>query len=460
MSDRPSNESSSAPAAAKVPRPAFGLVILTRWEKARLFCSAVAKSFVSNRCPVRASALAYSNLLALVPVLAVALSVTSSLLKDEGTERIEKFIQQVAAKLTPESKSAFGQLQSDPKVQEARKQLAAYIDEFIQNTRSGTLGVTGMVALLAVGIGMLVRIEDTFNDIWGIQDGRSWFSRIVLYWAALTLGPILLVAVIALTGSSHIGPTREYLSHLPLGVGPLLTVGFRALPFLILIVAFAVFYKIMPHTPVDWPAAFIGGIVGGTLWQLNNLLSVFYASRVVTNSYIYGSIGLVPVVMIGLYLSWLIMLFGAQVGYVFQNRRVCFQEKQLQSLNHAAHEWVAFQVMMECAMAFRDGKAPPTSLSLAKLLSLPSRLVARVVQPLLGSRLLAELTHPVQGLVPGRPIEAITAHDVLSAMRVGTGDDPALADHEGGEALRRQIAPIRQAEEASAKAVSLSALMR
>ena len=464
MNDRPPHAASHAPASPvaspkSMARSPFGLVVLSPWEKVCLFCVTVVKSFVSNRCPIRASALAYSNLLALVPVLAVALSVTTSLLKDEGQERIEKVIQQFAVNLTPESRSAFGQLQNDPKIQEARKQVATYIDEFIKNTRSGTLGVTGMVALLAVGIGMLVRIEDTFNDIWGIQDGRGWFSRIVLYWAALTLGPILLVATIALTGSSHLEPTREYLSQLPLGVGQMLTVSFRALPFLILIVAFAMFYKLMPHTPVEWPAAFIGGVVGGSLWQINNLLSVFYASRVVTNSYIYGSIGLVPVVMIGLYLSWLIMLFGAQVGYVFQNRRAYFQEKQMQSFNHAANEWVAFQIMMECAAAYRDEKNPPTILSLADHLSLPSRLVVRVVKSLVISRLLAEVTHPMQGLVPGRPIDAITAHDVLCALRVGLGEDPALSDHPGSEALRRHIEPIRRAEASSARSVSLKALI-
>ena len=468
MNDRvcqPSSKPSGAPAnpGAATPgtRSPFRLVALTPWEKLCLFCTTVVRSFISNRCPVRASALAYSNLLALVPVLAVALSVTSGLLKDEGQERIEQFIQRFVVNLTPEAKSAFGQLQNDPKIQEARKQAAHYIDEFIQNTRSGTLGVTGMVALLAVGIGMLVRIEDTFNDIWGIQDGRSWFSRIVIYWAALTLGPILLVAAIALTSNPQLAPTREYLSQLPMGMGHLLSIALRALPFLILILAFAVFYKLMPHTPVDWHAALIGGAVGGTLWQLNNLMSVFYASRVVSNSYIYGSIGLIPVVMIGLYLSWLILLFGAQVGYVFQNRRAYFQEKQMQSFNHAAHEWVAFQIMIECAIAFRDQKSPPTVLSIADALSLPSRLITRVVQPLLTSRLLAEVTHPTQGLTPARPVESITGHDILGALRIGTGHDPALADmpEDDSDLLRRHLGAIRQAEATSARAVSLSALI-
>ncbi len=229
----------STPVPKGVGGPRLGFVSMTRWEALCHFSVTVFNAFIGNRCPVRASALAYSNLLALVPVLAVAISVTSGLLKQEGQARIELFIQEFVTIVTPESRSAFGQLQNDPKILAARKEIAGNIQEFIQNTRSGALGMTGMVALLAVGIGMLVRIENTFNDIWGVSVGRTWFSRIVLYWAALTLGPLLLVAAIALTGSVHLDATKAYLGSLPLGVGDVLALSFSCLPFVILIVAFA-----------------------------------------------------------------------------------------------------------------------------------------------------------------------------------------------------------------------------
>ena len=96
---------------------------------------------------------------------------------------------------------------------------------------------------------------------------------------------------------------------------------FKFLPLVLLWLAFAVFYKIMPNTRVCFDAALVGGVVGGSLWYLNNVFGFLYVSRVVTNSKIYGSLGLVPVFMIGLYFSWLILLFGAQVAYAFQNRK-------------------------------------------------------------------------------------------------------------------------------------------
>src|SRR5882724_4479944 len=108
---------------------------------------------------------------------------------------------------------------------------------------------------------------------------------------------------------------------------------FVFLPIVVLTLTFGAFYLLMPNTKVKWQAALVGGAVGGILFHLNNLVSVLYVSRVVSNSKIYGSLGLVPVFMIGLYFSWLILLFGAQVAYAFQNRGSYVEEKQVETIN-------------------------------------------------------------------------------------------------------------------------------
>ena len=81
---------------------------------------------------------------------------------------------------------------NDTRIMTAQKEAAKYIHDFVQNTRSGALGVTGMVLLVFIAIRMLASIEATFNDIWGVTRGRNWLWRIVLYWATITLGPIAL----------------------------------------------------------------------------------------------------------------------------------------------------------------------------------------------------------------------------------------------------------------------------
>ena len=207
----------------------------SRLERFAHFWVLVGRSFVRNRCPVRAAALSYTTLLALIPLLAVAISVTSSLLKNQGEEKIygaidrlvSNFIPPATAELNTNSTApalnlspamsvslspanaiaatnAASLADGDMRVETAQKVVARDIHEFIQNTRSGALGVIGMLLLIYVAIQMLTSIESTFNDIWGITRGRNWLRRIVLYWTTITLGPLLIVGALGLAGGSHL----------------------------------------------------------------------------------------------------------------------------------------------------------------------------------------------------------------------------------------------------------------
>ena len=191
---------------------------LTVGQKFLHFWVTVGVGFVRNRCPVRASALAYASLLALVPMLAVIASVAVSLLKNEGEERSKQLIEMLVSNLTAQTSfmtlstgktSTAPTSAEDEKTRATRREVVERINEYVTKVRSGALGVTGMVVLLFMAISMLSRIEDTFNDIWGVTRGRSWFARVVQYWAALTLGPLLLMCALALTSSPFFTTTKE-----------------------------------------------------------------------------------------------------------------------------------------------------------------------------------------------------------------------------------------------------------
>src|SRR5262249_20179593 len=154
----------------------------------------------------------------------------------------------------------------------------------------------------------LSRIEDTFNDIWGVGRGRSWFTRMVLYWGVIALLPVLLATALGLANGPRFETAKKFLTAMPF-LGSLM---FQVLPVVVLCLTLALFYMLMPNTKVHWWAALAGGLVGGVLWHLLNVFSVMYVSRVVSTSKIYGSLGLVLVFMMGLYSVWLILLFGAQ----------------------------------------------------------------------------------------------------------------------------------------------------
>jgi membrane protein len=411
----------------------------------------VIKSFIRNRCPVRASALAYTTLLALIPLLALIIGVSTSLLQSQGEKPIEQLINTLVDTAAP-------QVGLIPKTSDTsgQREIVKKITEYVANIRSGTLGVTGFVSLILVAILLLSTIETTFNDIWGVTRGRSWFNRVVQYWAAITLGPIFMIVTIALTSGPYFEFIQRLLSHLPV-IGSLL---FGLLPFVLLICGFSLFYAIMPNTRVHWKSALVGGTVGGILWQSNNLFNVIYVSKVVTYSKIYGSFAMVPVFLVGMYFSWVIVLFGAQVAYAHQNQRAYLQRKLADNVNVRSREFVAMRLMTLIGDVFYRAQKPLTAVELSGQLAIPSRLATSVLQTLLNAGLLVEVAGMDISYAPARPLENITCHDILYAMRFGNGADLATRDDPSRALVQKEIFRIRTAEQQVAESTSLLTLVK
>jgi membrane protein len=468
---------------------------LSRAHRLVHFWMMVWKSFTRNRCPAHASALAYGTLLALIPTLAVAMSITSSLLKREGEDRIDQFIGKLVAGITPpavistnppalstvpptppgvedladrstnaapdttigapDTQAGAATASSTEEVVRARKEVARRIHEFIQNTRSGTLGVVGSILVIFAAISMLTRIETTFNDIWGVTRGRSWLMRVFLYWGVLTLAPILLIAVLGVASSPHFAGAKTLLGTIP-HVPGLIS---QALPLAMLCLTFSLFYILMPNAKVRWRAALVGGLTSGLILHLNNVMSSLYVSRVVSNSKIYGSVGLIPVLMIGMYFFWWILLFGAQVSYAWQNRAAYVEEKQLENINQRGREFIALRLMACIGRSFALGEPPLATVNLAENLAVPSRLVRQILQTLTASRLVVETAGPETAYIPARPLENITCHDILRAMRASHGQELATRDEPARKEVYGEFHRIEEAEREAASSVTLLALV-
>jgi len=313
------------------------------------------------------------------------------------------------------------------------------------------LGVTGSVLLIFAAISMLSRIEDTFNDIWGVARGRGWFTRIVLYWGVISLAPMLVIVATGLAGGVHPGGASKLLTAIPV----LRSAVFQVAPVILLCLAFAAFYMLMPNTKVRWQAALAGGLVGGGLFHLNNALSVLYVSRVVSASKIYGSLGLVPVFMAGIYFAWLILLFGAQVAYAYQNRASYVEEKQLEQINQRGREFVALRILTCIGQRFLRGEPPPSVVEMGKDLAVPTRLAQQLAQALCAARLMVEVVGGESAYVPARPLESISCHDVLLALRAGQGQELATRDEPAREEVYGEFQRIQQAEREAASSVTL-----
>lgn len=471
----------------------------TRLEKFVHFWVRVAESFTRNRCAVRASALSFTTLLALIPMLAVAMSITSLFLKSEDKEQIETFIERFVEYMVPnnltnvesiawepdtnalptESTAAMplptvldtnlprvvGQTSPTtnapaPQISAAldalgKKKAAETIHQFIQKTYSGTLGATGVVFLLWTAIAMLARVEETFNDIWGVARGRNWLSRVVLYWATITLGPLLLVGALGLASGPHFLKTRALINVVPF-LEPVVS---QLLPIVVISMTFALFYKLLPNTKVHFGAALVGGFLAGTAWHLFNLASFYLGGRALNASRIYGSLALVPLLMLGLYAVWVIVLFGAQVAYAFQNRESYLQEKLAENVNQRGREFVALRLMTCIGQRFERGLPPPTIPAMSRELGIPSKLIAQVMQTLLAARLVVEATGLETGYAPARPLEAINCHHILLAMRATQGQELITREEPVREEVFGEFARIQAAERDAASTVTMLALV-
>ncbi len=465
------------------------------WHGFAHFCIRVFKSFLRNRCPSQASALAYTTLLALVPLLALAVGVASSLLKEKGKEPIEQAIDKMISLAAPQLDLVISTNDTDITTNDngalvnaeanggtnqlvltnangmlittnavngtngvhaltGREITVHKISDFIENIQSGALQGTGVAGLIMVAILLLSTIEGAFNDIWGVAHGRTWFARVVQYWATLTLGPVLLAVALGLAGSSFFESTNDFITN-KLGLG---FVMLKVVPIIIISLCFAVFYKLMPNTEVHWDAALIAGAVGGCLWMLNNIFNAVYLSRVAAMSKIYGSLSLVPIFLVGLYFSWMIVLFGAQVAYAVQNRRVYLQDKRAENVNQRGREFVALRIMTFLARRFQNQQEPPRISEMAEDLGTPSRLVGRVLQPLLEARLVVEVNGEEMSYWPGRPLEAITCHDILQTMRAGSGLELETREGSERELLQTEFQRILEAEYQVSASITLKDL--
>lgn len=488
---------------------------LSRLHRFLHFWVLVVKSFNRNRCPIRASALSFTTLLALIPMLAVAISITSSFLKNEGEDEIYLFVDKMVSSImppapvtnappnvtlptnTPAASASTNSESSETTAvtntpamtvntnssdssatnseataaitssntnapaavmggnrAAAQKEAARRIHEFIQNTRSGRLGVLGAILLIIAGISLLAKIESTFNDIWGVVRGRNLLNHIYIYCTAIVVGPLLLVGAAALISGPHLQATQRLIVKMPI-LGPMI---FPTLTLIVLWLAFTLFYEFMPNTKVRFRAALVGGIVGGTVWHVNNLFGFLYVSRVVSNSKIYGSLGLVPVFMLGVYFSWLFVLFGAQVSYAFQNRKMYLQERLTENVNQRGREFVALRLMTCIGQRFQRGQRPATIEQMSEELGIPSRLVQQVLQTLVAAHLVIEIASAEPAYTPGRPLEQINAHHVLQAMRA-RGQELLTRDEPVRQEVYGEFARIQEAEKHAASSISMLSLV-
>jgi membrane protein len=268
-------------------------------------------------------------------------------------------------------------------------------------------------------LALLSNVEENFNHIWGAKETRPLFRRFSDYFSVLVLGPLFLLLAISMTTTleSH-GFVQTLLEQA--FVGEIIYLLFRLLPYVMMWLVFFFLYIFMPNVRVNYRAALVGGILGGTLWQLAQWGYVTFQFGVSRYNAIYGTMAALPILMVWIYISWLIVLFGVEVTYAWQNQNTIRREIREGKVNYLSQEMAALSILVVVTRIFCRGERPWDLEQIADSLKLPPKLSRKMVEILVQLGFLSEVRldgGEESAYQPARSPERTTVYEVWRSLR-------------------------------------------
>jgi membrane protein len=341
---------------------------------------------------------------------------------------------------------------ADVEQAELQASLEQKIDELIDTTGKlsfGSIGVLGTLLFIWAAVALLVSIEDSFNVIYGCPARRSWYARITTYWSVLTLGPVLVFAV--LFAAYRLVAWGREVQVFGAATGTLLAAmevvaGLAATWLLLLLM-----YRWMPNGQVALRPALVGSFVAAVLFELGKSAFAWYVKTALPYSALYGSLALIPLFLFWLYVTWLVILFGLELSYTLQ----ALGHGKFDELEHEAArdrqacdpQWL-LPLLARVAQAFREGKLVSDE-ELSRDLGLPHRTVAVLGQHLTRARMVhrvAGAQAQETGYTLARPPEAIRVWDILDlGQRISQAHRATHRDDAGWSYVARLLDAQRTA---------------
>lgn len=345
---------------------------------------------------LRAMSLVYTTLLSLVPLLAVSFS----MLKAFGVHnQIEPLLLNFLAPLG-----------------EKGVEFTARIIDFVENVKVGVLGSLGLAMLIYTVVSLVQKIEGAFNFIWRIDRPRRFVRRFSDYMSVILIGPVLVVSALGVTATlMGTDVVQSVVAIEP--IGSLVRFASRLLPYVLMCAAFTFIYIFMPNTKVNFTSALAGGLIAGTLWQSGGW---FFASFVASSgkyTAIYSGFAIIVIFMIWLYLSWLIVLLGAQIAYYHQHPALLSARHASGRLSNQGRERLAIMLMMMIGYNYYYNRGLWTVDRLAQDLAVPPQSLQYVLGILERQGFVSQSGDEPPGYYPTRDIETITLRQLLDVIR-------------------------------------------
>lgn len=373
----------------RLPLPRRYLVLLLRLGYA------VLRELARGELNLRAMSMVYTTLLALVPLLAFAFSV----LKGFGVHnQLEPILLRFLAPLG-----------------EKGGEVASHIVQFVSRMDVSVLGGLGLAMLIYVVLSLLQKIESAFNYVWQVERLRGIGQRFSGYLSVLLVGPVLVFGALAMTATVLSNRLVQWLIGIE-PFGTLFVETSRLLPYLLVAGAFTLFYAFIPNTRVKLYAAIGGGLAAGILWQTLGWGFALFIASSAQYAAIYSSFAILILLLIWLYISWLILLVGAQIAFFIQHPHYLTRRRVRLELSGRLKEHAALAVMYLVAEQHHDHAVPWTVSALAARLDLPPLPLERLVAMLIAAGYLADNCDEPPHLFMAQDIATVRVADVLDAI--------------------------------------------
>ncbi len=320
---------------------------------------------------LRASALTFFTLLSIVPIIAMAFGIATGF-------GLEQYLEEQLAK-------AFV----------GREEVLEWIMEFshslLEATKGGLMAGVGIVILFYTVMKVLNHIEESFNEIWQISRHRSFSRKFADYFSMMLIAPffIILSNVTTVFLSTQIEQIAAHMALWGLFSPVLLTIA-KFVPYILVWILFTILYMIMPNTRVKFGSALVAGIIAGTIFQLVQWGYIYFQVGVARYGAIYGSFAALPLLLFWMQISWVVVLFGAELS--FANQNVEQYEYETESLNMSIYNrrLITLYITHLLVKNFEFGKPPYTARQISNELEIPIRLVREILDDLSAINIVTE----------------------------------------------------------------------
>ena len=358
------------------------------------------RGFDEDRCQLRASALTFYSLLSIVPVIAILFGIAKGFGFQEVLEKdlLEKFSAHEAVLV----------------------QAMEFAKSLLETTQGGLIAGIGLVVLFWTVIKVLGSIERSFNNVWGVKKARPWSRKFTDYIAVILIAPILFLLSSSITVfiTSQVTFITERFALLGF-FSSLIFFLLKLLPYCIVWILFTFIYIFMPNTKVRFTSGLVAGIVAGSIYEMVQWGYITFQVGVAKYNAIYGSFAALPLFLGWLQVSWLVVLFGAEISFSHQNVDTYEFEPDCLHVSVALKKLLSLRIVHLLVKNFSAGKAPLAASAIVHTLEVPIRLVRQMLFELVESGILSEVAtqeNEEPAYQPGRDSDSLTIQYVIDAL--------------------------------------------